>query len=118
MKNLSIYLWLAATVICLSSASVFAKQAGLASKGHELVAIIFNGWYVAEVFALFLQACCWVMVLRKASLSFAYPFTSVVYALNLLSSWLIFKEEIRLNHVLGILLIAGGVAISARSVNR
>jgi drug/metabolite transporter (DMT)-like permease len=110
--------WIGLSVVFLASASIFAKQAGLTSAGHGLLSIVLNVWYAGEMAALLLQACCWIMVLRRFSLAFAYPFTSAVFALNLISSRLIFRESVSANNVVGIVLIGMGVALSSRSIHR
>ena len=91
------------------------KKAGLTTSNSDILAIVINPWYIAELSALFLQACSWVMALRCFPLSFAYPFMSLVFGLNLLSAWLLFGESLRLNHILGMLIIIAGVLEISRS---
>ena len=106
------------SILCLAIASAFAKQAGIVTAGKGLLSIIVNPWYIGELVMLFLQACCWIMVLRRLSLSFAYPFMSLVYGMNLLTAWLIFKEAVHLNNIIGIIFIIGGVSILSKTAHQ
>ncbi len=78
--------------------------------------MVVNVWFVAEIFALFLQAVTWAFVLRRHALSVAYPFISLVFAVNVAIAWLVFGETIRFQHILGIAVILVGVVIVSRSV--
>ena len=118
MKSKTSFLWIFLSILCFAAASAFAKQAGIATAGKGLLSIILNPWYMAELIMLFLQACCWIMVLRRLSLSFAYPFMSLVYGMNLLTAWLIFKEAVHLNNIIGIIFIIGGVSILSKTAHQ
>jgi len=98
-------------LILRSLASVFAKQAALTSIGQGVYGMVVNVWFLAELFTLGIQAIVWVLVLRRIALSVAYPFMSLVFALNLLAAWLIFGEPILPQHIIGITVIIAGVVI-------
>ncbi len=98
-----------------SGAAICAKQAGLTSVGQGILGIFFNLWYLAELVALFAQSMCWLMVLRRTPLNLAYPFMSLVFALNLVGAWALFGERVEGHHVAGILLIMAGVVLVARA---
>lgn len=53
---------------------------------------------------------CWLYVLRVAPLSRAYLLSSLTYVLIPMASVLIFGEQLRRMHVLGMMLILMGVA--------
>ena len=53
---------------------------------------------------------CWLYVLRVAPLSRAYGLTSLTYVLIPLASVYVFGEHLRRLHVVGIILIAAGIA--------
>jgi len=57
----------------------------------------------------------WLIALSRADLSFVYPFATLSMALIILSSWLIFGESISPTRLVGIVTIAAGVLIVARS---
>ncbi len=104
------------TIMLRSMAAACAKQAALTSIGHGLLAMVVNVWFLAEIFALFLQAITWAFVLRRHALSVAYPFISLVFAVNVAIACLLFGEAIRFQHILGIAIILVGVVIVSRSV--
>lgn len=107
-------LWIAGSVLLQSVAASFSKQAGLTSRGCEVMFIVWNPWYAAQIIALALQAVCWIMALRRFPLSFAYPFMSLIFPINIACSWLFFREEVRFLHAAGIVFIVCGVWIIAR----
>jgi len=104
------------TILLRSMAAACAKQAALTSVGHGPLAMVFNIWFLAEILALLLQAVTWAFVLRRHALSVAYPFISLVFAVNLAIAWLLFDETIRFQHVLGIAVILVGVVIVSTAV--
>ena len=66
------------------------------------------------VFALALQAGCWIMALRKLPVSLAHPVMSLVLPLNLLAARILFREEVRALHVVGNVLIVCGIWMLGR----
>lgn len=57
----------------------------------------------------------WLVVISKEELSYAYPMVSLGYLVVVLASWLLFKENLNLLRLGGLLLICMGVAMVARS---
>lgn len=112
-KNTAGFFWILLSILLQTAAQVFGKQAGLVSHEGGLLALVLNGWYMSELLALFCQALCWGMALRSFSLSFAYPFMSLVTCLNLLSAWLFFGESISRNHIVGIGVIMMGIVLAS-----
>jgi drug/metabolite transporter (DMT)-like permease len=110
------FLSVGAAILLQSSAMCFAKQAGLVSSGKGVAALVINPWYLAEIAALGFQALCWIMALRKLPLSFAYPFMSLVFVVNLLFAGLIFREEVHMYNGVGIMFIVCGVTLIAQDV--
>ena len=110
------YLFILLAVLFRASASVCAKHAGLLTAGKALHSILTVPWYYGQLTALTLQAICWILALRRLPLNIAYPFTSLVFALNLLAARYIFKETVHLNQLLGIVVIVIGVCVVARKV--
>lgn len=102
-------------LILKSSAAIFAKQAALTSIGHGFPGMVINIWLLFELIALGLEALTWVFVLRRFTLSFAYPFMSLIFGINLFTAWLIFNESIYLKHILGMTLIIIGVLVMTTS---
>ncbi|MEW6059493.1 MAG: EamA family transporter [Actinomycetota bacterium] len=62
-----------------------------------------------------LSAVVWLVVLSRASLSFAYPFASLTYVLILLSDKLVLGEDVSPMRWGGVALIAGGIFLISRT---
>lgn len=66
--------------------------------------------------ALFgMSAAIWLVVLSRASLSFAYPFASITYVLILLADKFILKQEIPGLRWAGVAFIATGIILVSRT---
>ncbi len=65
--------------------------------------------------AYFVGALCWLVVLSRVELSWAHPLTAVTYVLIVFLSWVLFKEDVGLVRVIGVLAIVLGVILVARS---
>ncbi len=103
-----------ASVLLQSLATLFGKLAGRFSSEKALLYVVVNPWYVASVAALGLQAITWVLVLRRLPLSFAYPFMSLIFPLNLLAAHFLLHESVSAFNLAGTALILGGVVAIAR----
>jgi drug/metabolite transporter (DMT)-like permease len=55
----------------------------------------------------------WMLILRRSSLSLAFPLSSLVFVVVLLSSWLGLGESISPLHWLGVGVIIGGIVLLA-----
>ncbi|KIH82208.1 EamA family transporter [Pseudomonas batumici] len=55
----------------------------------------------------------WMLILRRSTLSLAFPLSSLVFVAVLLASWLGLNEQISLLHWLGVAVIIGGIALLA-----
>ena len=105
-------LWVGGAVIFRSFAAVAAKAA--AATGETMASSILNPWYGGVLGFLFLQALCWIMALRRIPLTVAYPFMSLVFALNLAAARWIFAERVAPAHVWGVVLVIAGVWVLSR----
>jgi drug/metabolite transporter (DMT)-like permease len=61
------------------------------------------------------SAAAWLIVLSKASLSFAYPFVSLTYVLILLFDRFVLDEPVSLVRWSGVALIMGGIFLVSRT---
>jgi drug/metabolite transporter (DMT)-like permease len=75
----------------------------------ELVKLVFTPTILGGFLIYFLSSILWLIALSKTTLNFAYPFTAVTLALVMLSSRLIFLENIPTLRYIGISLIIIGV---------
>jgi len=106
------YTALALSIICRSLVFVFAKFAALDTADADIIQILLNHWYWAEIIALGSQAIFWIYVLKYLNLNVAYPTMALVYAVNLGWSWYLFDEIITPVHIVGCSIIIAGVIIS------
>jgi multidrug transporter EmrE-like cation transporter len=95
-------------------ASAGALPAAAADRIGFLVRLVLSPWVLSGLAAAFLAFLCWAMALTKFQLSYAYPFMSLAFALVLLLSALLFREELTLPKILGMLLIVLGITIGSR----
>lgn len=97
------------SILFNSLASILAKQAALTSIGEGLSGMVINIWFGGEVVLLVCSSITWALALRRLPLSFAYPFLSLVFGINLFSARFIFQEAVEWQHLLGIAVIICGV---------
>lgn len=102
------------SVLMQSLATVFGKLAGVYSAEKALLYVVVNPWYMAVLVSLGLQAVTWVLVLRRLPLSFAYPFMSLIFPLNLFAAYFLFHESVSAFNLAGTAFILAGVVILAR----
>jgi len=112
------FMWILFSIIFQTSAVLCSKKAALAGKGGSLDASIFTPWYLGTLLFLGAQACAWVMALRYFSLSFAFPFTSLVRGFILFGAWLFFHEQIHIHEILGVVMIMAGIILLGRSTEK
>lgn len=62
-----------------------------------------------------LSAFLWMIVLRKADLSYAYPMVSFGYILIYVASYFLFNESINLTRIIGLAVIIIGIIILSKS---
>lgn len=62
-----------------------------------------------------ISAAFWLVVLSRASLSFAYPFAALTYALILLADKFILKQSVPGLRWLGVAFIATGIVLVSRT---
>ncbi|MGE8066073.1 transporter [Pseudomonas sp. NPDC089569] len=113
----TIVLW--ALLIGFESAGQIATKVG----GDQLGQMDFNvQWLLAVAVnpGVWLAIGCyigaffvWMLILRRSSLSLAFPLSSLVFVGVLLGSWLGLGEQISLLHWVGVAVIMGGIALLA-----
>ena len=84
----------------------------------SLKAIATNPSVVGGLLIFGLSAVVWLLVLSRASLSFAYPFASLTYVLILLADRFVLKEEIPLLRWAGVAAIVTGIIMVAQTPHR
>jgi multidrug transporter EmrE-like cation transporter len=74
-----------------------------------------NGWLIVGVILHALALALWVVGLKHVELSVAYPFIALGLVLVSLLSWMFLSEGLGAARLMGMLLIASGVALIART---
>ncbi|MFJ7885160.1 transporter [Pseudomonas sp. NPDC096917] len=113
----TVVLW--ALLIALESGGQIATKVGGDQLGQMdftlqwLQAVMLNpGVWVA--IACYIGAFfVWMLILRRSSLSLAFPLSSLVFVGVLLGSWLGLGEHISALHWVGVAVIIGGIALLA-----
>lgn len=79
----------------------------------ELTKLVFNPLVFSGLILYLVSAVLWLIALSKTSLSFAYPFTILTFALVMLSARVVFLEHIPTLRYFGIVLICLGILLSS-----
>jgi drug/metabolite transporter (DMT)-like permease len=79
-----------------------------------LLSILFKPWILLAACITILSAICWMITLMKFELSYAYPWTSILYLYMLLAGYFLFGDIITTKKVIGSLVIVVGVVLIAR----
>ena len=107
---------LAVVFRCL--AGLFAKLAAMEGDQADLLDSYVSPWYFLLIGTLALQAVFWVLALSKLPLSTAYPFLSLYFVINVGLAHMVFGEAIGASHLLGVVLIVGGVVTIGSGARR
>ena len=73
--------------------------------------LLLNPWLISGLIAAFLALISWMLALSKLELSYAYPFLSLSFVSVMLCNAIIFNEPLSVAKILGIILIALGIAL-------
>lgn len=91
-----------------------ALPPGLIGKIAFIRTLLLNPWVLSGIAATFFASVSWMLALTKFQISYAYPFTSLVYLLVLLSGVVFFRDGINKGRVLGTAVVMAGVVIIAK----
>ena len=86
--------------------------------GGSARAVITNLSVLGGLAIFGLSAVVWLLVLSRASLSFAYPFASLTYVLILLADKFVLHEEIPVLRWAGVFAIVTGIILVAQTPHR
>lgn len=79
----------------------------------ELIKLVLSPIVFGGLILYFVSAILWLIALSKTALNYAYPFTALTFVLVMLSSRVIFLENIPTLRYFGIILIILGVLFSS-----
>jgi drug/metabolite transporter (DMT)-like permease len=91
-----------------------AALADAAGPSALLRAGVADGWVWAGVASYAAAFLCWMLILRRAHLSLAFPLTAVVYVGVLVAAHLLLGEAVDAWRWAGVALIIGGVGLLRR----
>lgn len=99
------FLLLQVSFLIYSCSSVVAKFAS----GNEVLSFKFILFYGLEVVILGIYALLWQQVIKKYDLSIAYANKAVTLIWALLWSVILFKEHLKWNQIVGVLIVIAGI---------
>jgi multidrug transporter EmrE-like cation transporter len=123
MKNLSGHLYILTSLFFTGSSQILMRwqvsQAGEApplvnGKIFFIISLLIKPWILVAMACTFLGGVIWMLALSKFELSYAYPWTGLLYIYILLAGYFLFNDAISLNKVLGTLVIIFGVFLISR----
>mgnify|MGYP006270859977 CR=1 FL=1 len=79
----------------------------------ELLKLILNPFVFSGLVFYGVSTILWLIALSKATLSFVFPFTALIFVLVMLSARIVFLEPIPTLRYLGVLLICIGFLLSS-----
>jgi len=79
----------------------------------ELSKLVFNPVVFSGLILYFVGTVLWLIALSKTTLNFAYPFTALTFVLVMVSSKVIFLENIPTLRYFGVILIILGLLLSS-----
>ena len=79
----------------------------------ELIKLVFNPVVFSGLILYIVSTVLWLIALSKTTLNFAYPFTALTFVLVMVSSRVIFLENIPTLRYFGIILIILGLLLSS-----
>jgi len=98
--------------ISLKKGMLLSGSAGL---NLSLIKVVFTPYLLLGLVFYAIAMLLWLSILSRVELSYAYPMLSLGYVFIVLASWLIFKEDISLLRLIGVLFICLGVIMVGRS---
>ncbi|MBR7212459.1 transporter [Pseudomonas sp. B2021] len=113
----TLVLW-ALLIATESAGQLFTKVAGdqlgpMDFSWQWLVDVARNPGILAAIASYLGAFFVWMLILRRSSLSLAFPLSSLVFVAVLLGSWLGLGEHISALHWVGVVVIIGGIALLA-----
>lgn len=104
------------SVLLQAGSGICGKYAAMAIKDTSPFLTVTNIFYLFSLVFLVLQAIIWQQALVHYPLSYAYPFLSLVNFVVLISSAILFQEQITAYNVAGLIIISLGILILSRSL--
>jgi drug/metabolite transporter (DMT)-like permease len=104
-----------ATVLAIAVGQVLFKLGAIASNegpaAASFLARYVNPWLIAALIVYALATGLWVYVLKTVPLNLAYPFVGLAFVIVPLLGLMFLGEPLAVRHILGGIVIAGGIWI-------
>lgn len=84
------------------------------ASGYELMSLSFIKFYIVEIIAIGIYAVLWQRAIKKFPLSLAYSNKAIVIIYNMFWAYILFKEQITLNNIIGSVIILIGTWVVVR----
>lgn len=110
-RPLSPYWYIVFAIVIRSITQVLFKLVAVGPSGENYLSLFMSPLFYIVCGFFVLLTWTWQMALAHFPLSFVYPFTSIVFVTLLITSSLIFKEQITLTNILGATVIVIGIII-------
>lgn len=111
-----LYLLLATLVCFMVAAQTIIKQRINLHAGQQDHSVIFSmimdPWVWLSVCLVVIAGFCWFLVLRRATLNYAYPFVAMTFVLTPIASHFVLGEALRWNQMAGAVTILAGISIA------
>lgn len=114
--SLSLYSLLLFCVTGLATGNLLLKKTAstILRIPEDIYGLVFNPWLYAALIIYGGSTFLWILILRKASLSIAYPMFALGFLIVPVLDHFIFKEPLRLSTLIGGGIIIIGVAVATR----
>ena len=108
------YYYLVLAILIRTITQILLKYIAIGESGSSFQALFTSPLFYFICSLLVILTWAWQRVLIHYPLSFAYPFTSIVFITLLISGALFFNEQITLANVIGSVIIVMGVIVVSR----
>lgn len=88
---------------------------GTADKIWFIAKLLMNPWVLSSIVATFMAGVSWMLALTKFQLSYAYPFTGLIYLFVLVAGYWVFRDNITVGRVVGTAVVLLGTIIIVRA---
>ncbi len=104
------------TLVLIFCAIILQSLSFLSIKVASSSHIQLGVWLIALGFLFMLiRAIVWQIILKHNQLSKVYPFNALVQVVILIFSYIIFKEQVTLNNMIGMAFMMGGMILLSSS---
>lgn len=101
-------------VVGIAAGQVLFKLCAQAYRVHGLMTLPTLGLFVAAMALYGTTTLAWIWVLSRAELGKVYPLMALAFVLVPMASYVLFQERFSTQYIVGLLLIIGGIVLTAQ----